>query len=161
MTFFQAMKAGLLAAGFGLIAACATPAGISAPVPEVVMEADAAAIRALLERQDAAWNRGDIDAFMEGYWISDRLRFGSGGTVTYGYDETLARYKANYADPSKMGQLAFTDLQIDQVSADAAVVHGRWQLTRAEDRPGGLFTLVFRKFDGDWVIVSDTTTSAD
>lgn len=118
------------------------------------------AITDVLETQNAAWNRGDIDAFMEGYWKSEALRFGSGGTVTKGWQGTIDRYKTGYADRAAMGRLDFTDLDIQVFSDNAAIVHGRWALERASDRPSGLFTLVFRDFGDGWVIVSDTTTSA-
>jgi ketosteroid isomerase-like protein len=122
---------------------------------------DVRAIETLLRAQDAAWNRGDIDAFMRGYVHSPDLRFASGGTVTRGWDATNARYKTRYATPEKMGQLSTTDYEIDILSADAAVAHGRWSLDRAGDKPSGLYTLVLRKASGEWRIVSDTTTSAD
>jgi len=137
--------------------------------------ADAAAydgVTAVLMAQQEAWNRGDIDAFMEGYWKSEQLRFGSGGDVTLGWQGTIDRYKARYTDRTAMGTLGFSDLDVqvlsDQADLDvqvlsdqAAIVHGRWALERATDRPSGLFTLVFRNFGDGWVIVSDTTTSAD
>ena len=119
-----------------------------------------AAILQVLEAQQAAWNRGDIDAFMEGYWKSEQLRFGSGGDVTLGWQATIDRYKARYTDRAAMGQLVFSQLQTEVFSPNAAIVHGRWALQRESDRPSGLFTLVFRYFGEGWVIVSDTTTSA-
>lgn len=123
--------------------------------------ASEAAILSVLNQQNAAWNRGDIDAFMEGYWKSDELRFGSGGSITYGWEATNARYKSRYKDRAAMGALEFTDLTVDLLSPSAAIVHGRWALERSADRPSGLFTLVFRDFGEGWVIISDTTTSAD
>ena len=123
--------------------------------------ADDAAIRSLLAAQDAAWNAGDIDGFMHGYWVSPELRFASGGTVTRGYRQTLDRYKARYSDRALMGTLSFDELEVVPLASDAAVVHGRWLLTRESDAPSGLFTLVLRKIEGEWKIISDTTTSAD
>lgn len=114
----------------------------------------------VLNQQNAAWNDGDIDAFMEGYWKSDQLRFGSGGTITYGWDATNERYKTRYTDRAAMGRLVFSDLDVHVYAEDAAIVHGRWALEREADKPSGLFTLVFRDFGDGWVIVSDTTTSA-
>ncbi|QYI99434.1 nuclear transport factor 2 family protein [Thalassovita mediterranea] len=118
-------------------------------------------IEAVIQKQADAWNRGDIDAFMDGYLRSSELRFASGGTVTRGFEPTLARYKARYDTREAMGTLSFTELETVLLSKDAAVLHGRWQLTRDNDTPSGLFTLVFRKIGGDWQIISDTTTSAD
>jgi len=149
-----------LAAGAAclVLAACATaPAAIS---PEK-RSAEAAAITALLEAQDAAWNRGDIEGFMQGYWPSPDLRFASGGDVVRGFDETLARYKTRYPGKDGMGELDTGGYEIDVLSPDAAIAHGTWQVTREGETLSGLYTLVLRKFGGDWVIVSDTTTSAD
>ncbi|MEM9740503.1 MAG: DUF4440 domain-containing protein [Pseudomonadota bacterium] len=120
------------------------------------------AITAVLNAQQAAWNRGDIDAFMDGYVRGDALRFASGGTVTRGWQSTLDRYKARYRDRSIMGALTFSGIEVDPISADAALVHGAWALQRSDDAPSGLFTLLFRKTaEGEWRIVSDTTTLAD
>lgn len=119
------------------------------------------AILAVVERQQSAWNSGDIDGFMQGYWPSPELRFASGGTVTTGWQETRDRYHQRYSNRALMGKLSFDKLEVDQLSDDAAIVHGQWTLIREHDQPWGLFTLVFKHIDGDWKIVSDTTTSAD
>tara|TARA_R110000787_G_scaffold24931_14_gene70232 strand:+ start:12450 stop:12923 length:474 start_codon:yes stop_codon:yes gene_type:complete len=143
------------------VMACATPQAVSAPiVTPAQAELEAASITAVLEAQDAAWNRGDIDAFMDGYWRSPELRFASGGNVTRGWDETNARYKRVYATPDLMGRLSTSGYEIVILSPDAAIAHGSWRLDRAGDQPSGLYTLVMRKIDGEWLIVSDTTTSA-
>ncbi len=117
-------------------------------------------IRAILTAQAASWNRGDIDGFMQGYWQDEALRFASGGTVTRGWQATSDRYHARYSDKASMGQLSFRELEVEQLSKTAALVHGAWELQRDNDAPSGLFTLLFRKIDGEWMIVSDTTTSA-
>lgn len=130
-----------------------------APLLAAPADDDTAAINQVLAAQSAAWNRGDIDAFMEGYWKSDDLRFASGGTITYGWKTTRDRYKRNYPDKATMGTLAFTIQEVKVVSPDAAVIFGKWELTRKNDKPWGLFTLTFRKIDGAWVIVSDHTSS--
>lgn len=140
------------------IAACASaPASVS-PAQQ---ETEAAAITALLQAQDAAWNAGDIEGFMKGYWESDDLRFASGGEVVRGYASTLARYKVRYPGPEGMGVLTTQDYEIDVLSPDAAVAHGRWSVAREGEVLGGLYTLILRKRDGAWMIVSDTTTSAE
>ena len=118
-------------------------------------------IQTVLLTQQDAWNNGDIDGFMQGYWQSPELRFASGGNVTRGWQATSDRYHANYSDRRLMGALSFSDIEIVMLSDDAAVVHGGWALRRESDRPSGLFTLVFRQMNGDWKIISDTTTSAD
>jgi ketosteroid isomerase-like protein len=120
-------------------------------------------IRALLSRQVAAWNRGDLEAFMAGYARSDSLRFASGGTVQTGWRTTLARYRRAYPDTAAMGRLAFDDLQIDPLSEAWAMAFGRWRLQRT-GRPEarGLFTLVLRRLPSRsaWRIVHDHTSSA-
>jgi beta-aspartyl-peptidase (threonine type) len=115
-------------------------------------------IRTVMDDQAAAWNRGDIDGFMRGYWNSPDLVFVSGANVTRGWQPTLDRYKKSYDSREKMGTLTFSDLEIDVVSNDAAVVLGSWSLARAKDQPGGKFTLIFRKFKGGWRIVHDHTS---
>lgn len=151
------MRSLLVAAGFMVFAGCVNSALSDHSVINV--QDETASIEAVLLTQKVAWNAGDIDGFMEGYLREPSLRFASGGNVTKGWQQTLDRYKANYSDRAKMGVLDFTDIEISQLSGDAAVVHGRWKLERASDAPHGLFTLVFRKIDGQWLIVSDTTTS--
>jgi ketosteroid isomerase-like protein len=115
-------------------------------------------IRAIMNDQVAAWNRGDIDGFMRGYWNSDKLTFISGTNVTRGWQPTLDRYKKNYDSKAKMGTLTFSDLEITVLSKDAAVVLGSWSLAREKDNPHGKFTLVFRKFKDGWRIVQDHTS---
>jgi beta-aspartyl-peptidase (threonine type) len=114
-----------------------------------------------ITRQQAAWNRGDLAAFMEiGYWRSPELTFFSGGEDSRGYDEMLARYRRNYEAPGKeRGTLAFTRLEVVPLAHDASLARGRWDLDYA-DKPdvGGLFTLVLRRFDEGWRIVHDHTS---
>jgi ketosteroid isomerase-like protein len=111
-----------------------------------------------MEAQVLAWNRGDIDGFMSGYWNSPNLVFVSGTSVTRGWQPTLDRYKKNYSSKEKMGTLAFSDLEITILGKDAAVVLGSWSLTRQNDHPRGKFTLIFRKFKEGWRIVHDHTS---
>ncbi|MBV9214548.1 MAG: DUF3225 domain-containing protein [Acidobacteria bacterium] len=119
---------------------------------------DEAAIRKVMADQAAAWNRGDLDGFMAGYWKSDKLTFLSGTNVTRGWQPTLDRYKKSYDSRAKMGTLKFSDLEITFLSKDAAVVLGSWELTRDKDRPGGKFTLTWRKFKEGWRIILDHTS---
>lgn len=115
-------------------------------------------IIAVMDAQTAAWNRGDIDGFMRGYWNSEKLVFASGDAVTRGWQPTLDRYKKSYNSKEKMGALRFSDIEINVISKDAAVVLGSWSLTRASDNPKGKFTLIFRKFGDQWRIVHDHTS---
>src|SRR4051812_14245806 len=125
------------------------------------MSADEKAVRAVLEQQSAAWNRGDLDAFMAGYWRSPQLTFYSAGDVTSGWDATMARYQKRYKSEGRaMGKLDFTVLEVRMLSRDAAWVGGRWRLHMPDGKtPGGLFTLMFRKLPEGWRIVHDHTSS--
>ncbi|HYG79456.1 MAG TPA: SgcJ/EcaC family oxidoreductase [Pyrinomonadaceae bacterium] len=117
-----------------------------------------AAVRAVLDAQAAAWNRGDIEGYMDGYARSEEIVFVSGDSVTRGWQTVLERYKKNYATREKMGTLEFSDLEIKVMGKDVAVAHGRWKLTRAADSPHGRFTLVFRRAGKNWRIVHDHTS---
>jgi ketosteroid isomerase-like protein len=118
------------------------------------------AIRAVLDSQAAAWNRGDIDGYMQGYDRSPHTEFVGGDSITRGWQDVLDRYKQKYDTREKMGTLTFTDLEINIVSSDAALVLGRWRLKRANDEPHGTFTLLFRKTKAGWRIVHDHSSSA-
>lgn len=115
-------------------------------------------IRKVMDDQAAAWNRGDIDGFMDGYWRSEKLTFVSGTDVTRGWQPTLDRYKKSYDSRAKMGTLTFSDLEFTILSKDAAVVLGSWSLAREKDNPHGKFTLTFRKFKEGWRIIMDHTS---
>ena len=119
-----------------------------------------AAIRAVLDAQVSAWNRGDIDGFMDGYWRSPETVFASGDTVTRGWQTVLERYKKSYDSREKMGVLTFSELEITVLSKDAALVLGRWRLKRANDEPHGTFSLLFRKMKTGWRIVHDHSSAA-
>ena len=116
--------------------------------------------RSVLEQQLAAWNRGDLAGFMEGYANSSRTRFASGGDVTLGWQTVFDRYKNRYGQGSGMGKLRFADLDIQPLAPDAALAFGRWHLEREKEDLSGLFTLVLRKQEGSWRIVHDHTSSA-
>jgi ketosteroid isomerase-like protein len=116
-------------------------------------------IRKVMDVQTAAWNNGDIEGFMQGYWNSPELRFVSGDRVTKGWQQTLDNYKKSYNSREKMGTLTFSDLDVTMLSKDAAVVVGSWALAReAKDNPHGKFSLIFRKFKEGWRIVLDHTS---
>src|SRR6266545_2545839 len=123
-------------------------------------ETDSASeIRAVLQAQEDAWNRGDIDGFMDGYWRSDKTVFVSGDDVSRGWEKVLDRYKKKYTDRAKMGTLAFSNLEITPLGDDSAVVLGSWELKRANDQPHGRFTLIFRRLPEGWKIVHDHTSA--
>jgi ketosteroid isomerase-like protein len=119
-----------------------------------------AAVRAVLESQAAAWNRGDIDGYMEGYAKEDSTEFVSGDTLTRGWQTVLDRYKSHYDSRAKMGTLTFSELEIKPLSEYYMMATGRWQLARDSDTPHGRFTLIFRRTAAGWRIVHDHTSSA-
>ena len=118
-----------------------------------------AGIRTVLETQRAAWNRGHLETFMEGYWKSDRTEFVGASGVQHGWQAVLDRYRRSYPDRKAMGQLTFSELEIALLAPDAAYVVGHWQLEREADHPGGVFTLILRKFPEGWRIVHDHTSA--
>ncbi|MCW5911835.1 MAG: DUF4440 domain-containing protein [Cyclobacteriaceae bacterium] len=133
-----------------LLASC-TPAKQSAdPAAE-------AKIREVLARQQDAWNAGDLDLFMEGYWKSDSLQF-IGSSIRYGWQQTLDNYKKNYATRELMGRLQFDIWQIVPLASDAYLLTGKYTLFRESDQPSGPFTLIFKKKNNEWVIVYDHTS---
>ena len=134
------------------------PVAVSAQNKNTSDEKIASAIRKVMEDQAAAWNRGDVEGFMQGYWKSEQLNFVSGTDVARGWQAALDRYKKNYDSKARMGTLTFSGLEITVLSKDAAVVLGSWALQREKDNPGGKFTLIFRKFKDGWKIVHDHTS---
>ncbi len=118
-------------------------------------------IQDVLDRQVQAWNRRDLEGFMQGYWRSPNLTFYSGGTTVSGWDETLARYRNRYQSAgNEMGKLEFLDLKIELLGARAAFVRGRFHLKMSSTEPSGIFTLTFRKFADGWKIIHDHTSTA-
>lgn len=126
-------------------------------LPALVMaqDNDKQQILSILKRQTEDWNRGNIDSFMVGYWNNDSLMFIGQSGVTYGYKKTLANYKKNYSDTVQMGKLSFDILQVKRLSPTDYFVVGKWHLHRTVGDIGGHYTLLFRKINGQWVIVAD------
>ena len=134
-----------------------------APTSRPLSKRDAktiAEVRAVLDAQRDAWNRGDVEGYMDGYARSGETIFVSGDNVTRGWQTVLDRYKKNYDTREKMGALTFSDLEITPIGNDAAIVLGRWHLQRAKDEPHGRFTLILRRTKQGWKIVHDHTSSA-
>jgi ketosteroid isomerase-like protein len=150
-----------LVLGGALVAAAALVAGRDVrPRPAAITPADEAAIHAVLARQQAAWNRGDIQAFMQGYHRRPDIVFTSGGNVRRGFGETLAAYETKYGSGDTMGRLDFTDVTLQSVGADGAVALGRYSLTDTPRASTGVFSLVFTQEGGRWGIVHDHTSVA-
>ena len=155
----------------------ALAAGSAAPAGEEKMETSAATapssmkpaqarpraaedvIRAVLLAQTAAWNDGDLGAFMTGYWKSDELRFISGTSVSKGWNQTLERYQERYGEDAELGRLSFEGLDVEMISEDIAIVSGRYSHARAGESDLGALTLVMKRFDGLWRIVHEHSTA--
>ncbi len=136
-----------------------------APVARADDEKD---IRAVLDSQAAAWNKGDLDGFMAGYWNDEKLTFISGGDITFGWKKTKERYEKRYkADGKEMGKLTFSELQAEVLSPTAAVVRGKFELTLEKEKdekkktPRGRFTLILKKFPDGWKITHDHTSAEE
>lgn len=127
-------------------------------VPATKTRATRKAIRSVLEAQRDAWNRGDIEGYMDGYDRSEKTVFISGDTVTRGWQTVLERYKKSYDTRDKMGVLTFSELEITLLSNNSATVLGRWSLKRANDEPHGRFTLIFKRTNKGWRIIHDHTS---
>jgi ketosteroid isomerase-like protein len=117
-------------------------------------------IQSVLTAQQDAWNRGDIDAFMNGYARSASTVFVSEDEIRRGWETVRDRYRVKYSDRAKMGTLSFSDIEVTMLSPDAAGVLGRWRLKRANDEPHGRFTLIFKRLPEGWRIVHDHTSAA-
>lgn len=116
---------------------------------------DREAILKVLENQRQAWNKGDMDNYMQGYWKNDSLLFVGKNGPTYGWQKTLDNYKKGYPDKSAMGFLTFGIKKVEFLAKDKAFVLGSWNLKREKDEPKGYFTLLLRKIDGEWKVVVD------
>jgi beta-aspartyl-peptidase (threonine type) len=121
--------------------------------------ADREEIREVLLQQQTAWNEGNLDEFMGGYWHSPDLAFASGADETRGWEATLERYRKRYQEGGReMGRLTFSELEIEPRDAQNALVYGRWQVITTKETLGGRFTLTFRKLPEGWRIVRDETS---
>ena len=147
------MKAATVLLAVLAAAGCAT-AGARRFAPS-----DRAAVAGVLEAQRAAWNRGDLAAYMRGYARTPDLVFTSGGQIRRGWDDTFRRYRTRYGgDRAGMGQLAFEILGVQPLGADGAVVLGRWRLTGTPNAASGVFSVAFERRPEGWRIVHDHTS---
>ena len=111
----------------------------------------------VMTEQQTAWNNGNIDGYMQGYWKNDSLLFIGSKGPTYGWQKTLDNYKKSYPNKEKMGILEFSDIQVKILGKKHAYVFGKWKLVRTNDSPNGIYTLIFEKFKDGWKIISDHT----
>lgn len=121
----------------------------------LAQHSDQEQVREIMAKQEAAWNRGDLEGFMEGYWKSDSLRFIGSRGLSYGWQTTLQNYKKSYPDSETMGKLKFTILSVEKLSKNNIYVIGKWSLTRKVGDLSGHYTLLWKKIHGKWVIVAD------
>ena len=120
---------------------------------------DIYAIKQVLTTQQICWNNGDIDGFMLGYWNSKKFEFSSENhRTTYGWENTLERYKESYPTKESMGEFRFELLDVNLTSDTTATLNGKWELIRKNDNPKGSFTYIFKKIENNWLIISDFTT---
>jgi ketosteroid isomerase-like protein len=116
---------------------------------------DKSEILSVLENQRIAWNNGNLQQYMMGYWQSDSLLFVGKRGPQYGWQKTFDNYKKSYPDKSAMGKLTFNILKVDVYTSDYAFVLGEWILDREKDQPRGFFTLQMKKINGQWKVIAD------
>lgn len=126
-----------------------------APLLSFAQNKDITSVIHLLHTQDEAWNKGDIDGFMQTYWKDDSLIFIGKSGPTYGWQQTLERYKKNYPDTTAMGKLHFDLIEINKLSNKYYFVVGKWYLQRSIGDINGSFTLLLKKINGKWFIIAD------
>jgi ketosteroid isomerase-like protein len=124
-------------------------------------QADLSAITSVLTDQQVAWNRGDVDKFLAGYWHSPELTFSGSSGISRGWDGVMARYKKSYPDRAAMGHLDFSALETHFLGKDAALVLGHWHLQRDKGDIGGVFSLVWQRFPEGWRIIHDHTSAVE
>lgn len=124
-------------------------------ISSTAQTSDATAVKKILWSQEAAWNDGNIELYMQGYWQNDSLMFIGKSGITYGWRQTLDNYKKKYPDTTAMGKLNFEFIEIKRLSINYFFVIGKWHLKRTIGDLDGSFTLLFRKIKGKWVIIRD------
>ncbi len=124
-------------------------------------ESPKAAIQQVLDDQTTAWNKGDLEGFMAGYWKSPELTFSSGKDRTHGWQATFDRYRKRYqSEGHEMGKVSFSDIDIELLGPESAFVRGQWKLVNSKETLGGQFTLIFKKLPEGWRIIHDHTSAA-
>ncbi|MEE9407169.1 MAG: nuclear transport factor 2 family protein [Polaribacter sp.] len=115
-------------------------------------------ILSILETQQKAWSKHDLEGFMQGYWKSDSLKFYGSNGITYGWEKTLANYKKGYPTPDHSGKLKFKINDITRIEKASYYIMGEYHLTRKVGDANGIFMIIFKKIDGEWKIVADTSS---
>jgi ketosteroid isomerase-like protein len=158
LAFLLAMSVANVCLGVHRDALALTRGAVAWMAPDVAGTTDET-IKELLTRQAEAWNRGDIDEFMQGYRRSDELTFSGSSGLSRGWQTVLERYHRSYPDRATMGHLEFSKLEITVLGDDAALILGNWHLDRESGPVGGVFTLVARRFPEGWRIIHDHTST--
>lgn len=144
---------------FAVMMAIVLAAATQRSFAQTAEQTESGAIASLLNEQVADWNRGDIPAFMRGYWKSNDTEFVNDAGILRGWDDVLKRYERSYPNRAAMGHLTFSGIEIHVLCPDSAYVIGKYRLDREKDHPQGVFTLIFRKFADGWRIANDHTTA--
>jgi len=134
------------------LVACKEEAAKSNPSDKT---ATISAITSIMDKQQLAWNNGDLESFMMPYWKSDSLQFIGKRGINYGWQNTLDNYKKSYPDKEAMGRLQFTNLQKEALDSSNVFIVGKWELFRSSDTLAGHYTLLWKKINGEWVIIVD------
>ena len=125
---------------------------------QTTVNKDKDAILKVLKKQRLAWSNNNIEKFMEGYWKSDSLKFYGSNGITYGWENTLERYKKAYPTKDHTGKLNFKINDISNISEDAYYVMGEYHLKREVGNADGIFMIIFKKINDDWKIIADTSS---
>ncbi len=128
---------------------------------EAIRKNEKLKIESLLAKQVEAWNRGNLEEFMETYWNSEKLSFVGSRGPNFGWQKTLNNYKTSYPDKAAMGNLKFTIIDISKIDKKTIYVIGKFELTREIGNLSGHYTLVIQKFGKEWLIISDHSSSAN
>jgi len=134
---------------FTLTFSCETPTNEAQDKKEILT---------IIDKQEQAWSKHDLVGFMKGYWKSDSLKFYGSNGITYGWDKTLANYKKGYPTPDHSGTLKFKINDITKIEKESYYVMGEYHLTRTIGDANGIFMIIFRKINGEWKIVADTSS---
>ena len=162
---FTRSQFGVLAVGVasGLVGAIwsaeSSSAALAGQADSEQPDADRLAIMKVLRSQQDAWNRGDLEAFLDGYWRSPELSFSGATGTTRGFVGVRERYRGKYEDRAAMGQLEFSELEFRSLGPRAEMVLGHWHLQREKGNIGGVFTLILERFPEGWRIIHDHTSA--
>ncbi len=118
---------------------------------------DKNAILEVLKKQTSAWSENNLEGFMDGYWKNDSLKFYGSNGVTYGWENTLQRYQKAYPSKDYTGTLNFKIIAVSKIAEDAYYVLGEYHLTRQVGNAKGGFMIIFKKIEGAWKIIADTS----